>query len=219
MRLHDLTGQRFSAWMVIRRAPNAVHGQAQWLCRCDCGTERVVLAASLIHSRSSSCGCRKSLLLAALHTKHQALGTPEHNSWRAMRERCLNQKHVGYPDYGGRGITVCDRWANTEDGFAHFLADMGPKPGPGYSIDRIDNARSYEPGNCRWATAKEQVANQRPRRRRLRARATCSVDGCSRPARTRGLCTLHYWHVNQQERGERLMASALHPETRREEAQ
>lgn len=89
-------------------------------------------------------------------------GTPTWKSWSGMVERCTNSNHAAYAHYGGRGITVCDRWQG-KDGFANFMQDMGERP-EGLTLDRIDNDGNYEPGNVRWATAKQQARNRRPRR-------------------------------------------------------
>lgn len=103
-----------------------------------------------------SCGCAGW----KKHDHRQVGQHPLYALWRGMRARCLNPNHKGYPDYGGRGIKVCERW----DNFAAFVEDMGEKPGPEYTLDRIDNDGDYEPGNTRWATWEEQHANKRVRR-------------------------------------------------------
>src|SRR6185312_5605199 len=94
------------------------------------------------------------------HMTDQRFGTPTYNTWKAMKKRCLNVRHAQYPNYGGRGIKICDRWLG-DHGFENFLADMGVRP-RGKTIDRINNNGNYEPGNCRWATVEQQNANQRP---------------------------------------------------------
>lgn len=90
--------------------------------------------------------------------------TPEYRSWHGAKARCYTVSHKSYSEYGARGITVCEKWKNN---YLAFLEDMGRKPAPEYSLDRIDNNGNYEPSNCRWATKAEQRANQRPRKKRI----------------------------------------------------
>lgn len=139
-----------------------------YLCRCICGTELEVSRRSL-RAGTRSCGCLQRDVTAEMgriktsgnHTHGFASSKrhPLYSVWSAMRQRCNNPKNRSYRHYGGRGIRVCDQW-NSSDGFVVFLRDMGERPA-GTSLDRIDNDGNYEPGNCRWATAKEQGVNRR----------------------------------------------------------
>ena len=160
MRFRDLTGQRFSRLVVLERVhltPRRTH----WRCQCDCGATTLVMMASLTSGATISCGCYGRSIIGNRSRTHGQSGTPEYQVWAQMRQRCGNPKDHSYANYGGRGITVCDRWHT----FAHFFADMGRRPGPKYTLDRIDNARGYEPGNCRWTTYSVQLRNTRQNRR------------------------------------------------------
>lgn len=155
-------GEVYGRWTIIGEAPKSKAGQRRVLCRCACGTEKIVQAQSIIDGASRSCECGRLEVV----TKHGMSSRSEYRIWAGMRARCSRPSNPLYKNYGARGIAVCERW----NSFLAFLADMGPRPTSAHSIDRIDNDGNYEPGNCRWATAIEQIHNQRPRRKRTHCR-------------------------------------------------
>ncbi|MCA9069762.1 MAG: hypothetical protein KDA84_12605 [Planctomycetaceae bacterium] len=151
-RVKDLTDEVFGKLTVIEFAgikKSSGRTSATWLCRCDCGNEKVFPRNSLASGYANSCGC--------LRETHGISDSPEYKSWEAMIQRCTNSNLKEFPNYGGRGIEVCPRW---ED-FQNFLDDMGKRPSLGHSIDRIDSNGNYEPNNCRWADLPQQNNNKR----------------------------------------------------------
>jgi hypothetical protein len=149
-------GQRFGMLTVIEVLER--HGTGhRCLCRCDCGNEKVIHERGL-KGKTKSCGCAHDRLQSEAHREHGMTGSPEWNSWSSMIARCYNPKATRFDCWGGRGITVTDRWRG-EHGFVNFYADMGPRP-KGCTLDRIDCDGNYEPGNCRWATHQEQLTNR-----------------------------------------------------------
>lgn len=149
-------GKRFGRLVVL--SPAGMRKKSMlWLCRCDCGKERVAYATDIRRGRAKSCGCLKRTPQKHGHAKKGA-HTRAYQTWRHMKDRCLNPRNKRFFDYGGRGIKVCDRWLNS---FENFLADMGERP-EGKTLDRYpDNNGNYEPGNCRWATPLQQQQNRR----------------------------------------------------------
>jgi hypothetical protein len=166
-RFKDLTGQVFGRLTVI-----SYHGKRKkstcWLCRCLCGKSKVVQASNLVQGTSQSCGCLRAEMMAESKTVHgyARVGKrhPMYNIWVDIRRRCYTKSSSQYRHWGGKGVRMCDRWLNGEDGltgFECFLADMGERPSLLHSVDRYpDKTGNYEKSNCRWATDQEQNNNR-----------------------------------------------------------
>lgn len=138
-----------------------------WKCQCHCGNVFIIDGTAL-KSGQRSCGCLQYLLISEANKGHGLTKTSAHSTWGRIKQRCYNPKCSQYHNYGGRGIKMCDRWQS----FENFLADMGQRPADKTSIDRINNDGDYEPGNCRWATSKEQSYNTRTS---LNAKGYCFI--------------------------------------------
>jgi Staphylococcus phage HNH endonuclease len=142
----DVTGRRYGRLIAIMRVKAP---RTSWLCRCDCGVEKVVRYSKLKRGQLS-CGC--------LRRPHGMSYSPEYKSWISMLSRCRSTKGRDWKNYGSRGIAVCEEWQHS---FQAFLAHVGLRPTAKHSIDRINNDGNYEPGNVRWATADVQANNRR----------------------------------------------------------
>jgi hypothetical protein len=154
----DLAGQRFGLWSVLSRVPRTKPGgTAKWLCRCACGTEKIVDSYTMRSGESRSCGCATTRFTYESRKTHKKSGTRLHRIWKNMRKRCLSPNEPSFPNYGGRGIAICDEWSDFQ-AFHDWAMSVGYMDD--LTIERVDVNGNYEPGNCTWIPKPEQAKNK-----------------------------------------------------------
>lgn len=171
-KFEDKTGQKFGRLSAVRFLRGSRKVRGKWECLCECGNVVFVESSQLTNGDTVSCGCRKLDHISEHFTTHGKSGDREYRSWVAMKQRCYNPNVTGYPNYGGRGITVCERWLES---FQNFFEDMGECP-EGMTLDRIDVNGNYEPNNCRWVGESLQKFNTRRRSDNTSGKTGVSYD-------------------------------------------
>ena len=199
----NLDGRRFGLLVVVREEPKTPGQRRKVFCRCDCGRTASIDPRRLRLGGTESCGClqreRVALIGATRRAPHGMCGSAEYNAWVKMRGRCYNSADSKFSYYGGRGIRVCDRWLAS---FDNFLADMGRRPGPGWSVDRLDVNGDYDPKNCRWATRTQQARNKRRHRlvemngRQVPLSQACEAEGINYSSALYRLNTGRDWRLS-----------------------
>ncbi len=197
-----MAGRRYSSVTALCRVGTCSSRDAKWRFSCDCGQQFETSGYAVRSGRVTSCPKCSLKRSAIATTKHGKTNSPEFRTWTDIQTRCHNERSASHADYGGRGIVVCGRWRAS---FEDFLADMGPRPTPQHSIERIENDGNYEPGNCRWATRKEQANNKR---NNLRIEIDGETKTLAQWADELGVSYSAMWFRYQQgARGKALLAS------------
>ena len=155
----NLEGQRFGRLTVV-----SLNEGRKWLCLCDCGNKRIVCTKSLRSGNTQSCGCKRTDTIRRVCTTHGMAHSKLYHVWATIVQRCCNANNIDYPNYGGRGITLFKEWRDSYQAFYDYVSKLPHFGDSGYSLDRIDNDRNYEPNNVRWASPKDQANNRRKRR-------------------------------------------------------
>ena len=175
MALIDMTGKRFGRYTVLYRVENDKYGNGQWMCKCDCGNQKVVGGSALRKGVTISCGCYHKDIVARNGTTHGQSKSRLFRIWQCMKARCNNPNNKHYSYYGGNGIKVCPEWEHDFPTFAEWANSNGYSED--LTIDRIDSSKGYEPSNCKWATRVEQQSH-------LRNCKIYEINGVSHPINT-----------------------------------
>lgn len=184
----NLPGDRYGRLTLLTECERQGNNRV-WLVRCGCGsqTEKQVVQASIRSGLTTSCGCAQKTAAtktAKARATHGQRSNPLYSTWKHMIDRCVNPKNKRYADWGGRGISVCERWHSVEN----FIADMWPNYKPGMTLDRIDNNKGYEPDNCQWSTCADQNRNRRDTHWvSYKGQNVCLTDAAAIAGLTRGL--------------------------------
>lgn len=164
-KIKDLIGNKFCKLTVMSVSDKKSTSRGtRYTCKCDCGNTVDVRSSNLSNGHTRSCGCLQVQVISNIcknRITHGLINTSEYGVWNKMKQRCINSNNPAYKNYGGRGITVCNRWLNS---FEDFYKDMGPRPSENHTIDRMNNNGNYEPENCYWATWIQQANNRRNNR-------------------------------------------------------
>ncbi len=163
MKRINLISKKFGRLTVLYKVGVKKNRDAQWFCACECGKTIVASQSNLIRAKTKSCGCLRDEMTRARTMTHGKSKTRLYNTWTHMRQRCEKPRCHDYPDYGGRGISVCSEWTNSFEAFWDWAIDHGYDNN--LSLDRIDVDGNYEPSNCRWATIATQNNNLRRNRK------------------------------------------------------
>lgn len=215
MQRKDITGEKHNRLTVISHAGKNSNRDSLWNCKCDCGNSVVASTYSLRSGHTKSCGCfkkeRAAELIKERSIKHGMKGTLSYVTWEGIIKRCFNVNRPNYKDYGGRGISACDKWLS----FEGFFEDMGDRPSADHSIERIDNDKGYYKENCKWALPREQSRNQRPQKR-----STTGIRGVcwkkqngkyqARITTSRGRIHLGYFNSLEQARDARMTGEVIY---------